>query len=206
MITDRDDFLDTVKRLLAARVASRCSNPDCRASTSGPQIDPAKALNVGVAAHITAAAPGRARFDPALTPAQRGDIENGIWLCQTCAKLVDNDATRFTGDVLREWKSTAEQEALDVIGKTATKSSGTTEIIDKWVSFGYEHKSTLSKKLAAEGYELGWISADKEAEKIEFEGWEYVLVDQSEDTKARLKIHDHPVIGGYLILLKRRKR
>jgi hypothetical protein len=34
---------------------------------------------------------------------------------------------------------------------------------------------------------------------------ERVLVDQEDGTKARLKIHDHPVVGGYLILLKKRR-
>jgi len=32
------------------RVANRCSNPECRAVTGGPQTDPGKAVNLGVAA------------------------------------------------------------------------------------------------------------------------------------------------------------
>jgi hypothetical protein len=51
----RDDFAEQVKRTLAARVGNLCSNPDCQALTSGPQDDPTKVLNVGVAAHISAA-------------------------------------------------------------------------------------------------------------------------------------------------------
>src|SRR5579871_1727431 len=54
----RDDFSEEVKRTLAARVNYFCSNPDCRAQTTGPQVDPSKVLNVGVAAHITAASDG----------------------------------------------------------------------------------------------------------------------------------------------------
>jgi hypothetical protein len=42
-----------VKRIIAARVAYLCSRPECRAQTTGPQIDPVKALNIGVAAHIS---------------------------------------------------------------------------------------------------------------------------------------------------------
>src|SRR5439155_13748267 len=38
----RDDFSELVKRTLADRVAKTCSNPDCAAITSGPQIDPTK--------------------------------------------------------------------------------------------------------------------------------------------------------------------
>jgi hypothetical protein len=66
-----DEFLDPVKKALAARVGHRCSNPECRAATSGPQDDPARPVNVGVAAHITAASPGGPRYDPYLRKASR---------------------------------------------------------------------------------------------------------------------------------------
>ncbi len=52
----RDEFAIAVKDTLAKRVGFRCSNPGCRKPTSGPQEDPSKSVNVGVAAHITAAA------------------------------------------------------------------------------------------------------------------------------------------------------
>jgi len=78
------------------------SRPDCRAPTSGPQGDPAKSVNVGVAAHITAASPGGPRYDPTFLTEKRGGPENGIWLCQTCAKLIDNDPARFTVEVLKK--------------------------------------------------------------------------------------------------------
>jgi hypothetical protein len=73
-----DDFPESVKRVLASRAGSLCSRPECRAWTSGPQDDPGKALNVGVAAHITAASPGGPRYDPGLLPEQRSAAENGI--------------------------------------------------------------------------------------------------------------------------------
>jgi hypothetical protein len=116
----RDDFTDEVKRILAARTGNACSNPDCRAVTSGPQNDSTKALNVGVAAHITAAAEGGERYNPALSSQERRHPDNGIWLCQTCAKLVDNDSSRFTERLLRAWKEIAEDRAFNSIGKTAT--------------------------------------------------------------------------------------
>src|SRR5690242_10296473 len=116
-----DDFPEAVKRVLASRVGNRCSNPECGALTSGPQADPTKALNVGVAAHITAAAPGGPRYDPSLSPDERSGHENGIWLCQTHAKLVDNDPVRYAVQTLREWKRNAEQEALERIGRIQAK-------------------------------------------------------------------------------------
>lgn len=115
---DRDDFAEAIKRTLAARPGNRCSRPDCRAPTSGPQVDESKALSVGVAAHISAAAPGGPRYDPNMSPEERSDISNGIHLCQTDAKLVDNDPARFTREVLLDWKRSAEREALAAIGRT----------------------------------------------------------------------------------------
>ena len=53
----RDDFSESTKRTLGARVGHLCSRPDCRAPTAGPQEDAAKAVNLGVAAHICAASP-----------------------------------------------------------------------------------------------------------------------------------------------------
>jgi hypothetical protein len=114
-----DDFSEPVKRALASRVGNLCSNPNCRALTSGPQDDPAKAVNLGVAAHITAASSGGPRYDSELLPEERSAPSNGIWLCQNCAKLVDNDASRFTVELLKHWKSAAESEARNRVGKTA---------------------------------------------------------------------------------------
>jgi hypothetical protein len=118
----RDDFGDDVRRAISARVGHICSNPICRAPTSGPQTDPSKSLNVGVAAHITAASPGGPRYKAALTAEERRHANNAIWLCQTCGKLVDNDKLRFTEPELRQWKKRAESEALLRIGKAASSA------------------------------------------------------------------------------------
>jgi hypothetical protein len=107
----RDDFSAAVKRKVAARVGYRCSNPGCCKQTSGPHVDPNKAVNIGVAAHITAAAPGGPRYDPSLSPEERSSIENAIWLCQSCSKLIDADEQRYTIQLLREWKDGAERKA-----------------------------------------------------------------------------------------------
>jgi hypothetical protein len=109
----RDDFSYRVKELLAKRVGYRCSNPDCRQVTSGPQVDPTSSINVGVAAHITAASPRGPRYDRSLTFDERRDSSNGIRLCQKCAKLVDSDSKRYTVEKLVSWKNLAEKSALD---------------------------------------------------------------------------------------------
>ena len=101
--------------MLAQRAAGRCSNPGCGKVTSGPGLDPGRAVNVGVAAHITAASPGGPRYDPALSSAERSSAAKGVWLCQTCAKLVDSDVTRYNAGVLRQWKAKAEGQAAAML-------------------------------------------------------------------------------------------
>lgn len=123
----RDDFAEEVKRILAYRVATSCSNPECSADTSGPQIDPSKAVNVGVAAHITSAAPGGPRYNSDLSPEQRCSAENGVWLCQTCAKLIDNDVVRYPETAIRAWKTLAEHNAALNVGKTKRPIAETPE-------------------------------------------------------------------------------
>jgi len=112
---NRDDFSPEVKDILAKRVGMRCSNPNCRQPTSGPQEDPEKVLNIGVAAHITAASRKGPRHDEKLTPIERTSVDNGIWLCQNCGKLADNDPPRYPTDLLRRWKQLSEEAARLVI-------------------------------------------------------------------------------------------
>jgi hypothetical protein len=127
-----DDFSDRVRRALADRVGHLCSNPECRALTSGPQEDPAKSVNVGVAAHITAASAGGPRYDSDLLSEERSAASNGIWLCQNCAKLIDNDVTRFTVEVLKRWTADAEAGAKSRLGKTATTADNHAHRIQKY--------------------------------------------------------------------------
>ena len=130
----RDDFAVATKQTLAKRVSMRCSNPSCRKPTGGPTVDPEKSLNVGVAAHITAASEGGCRYDPSLTSEQRQSIENGVWLCGTCAKLVDNDGTRYTVDVLRDWKRSAEEAALADVETGYSPKNQVNNEDDEWAA------------------------------------------------------------------------
>lgn len=120
-----DDFSLETKRLLASRVGMRCSNPNCRLPTSGPSSNPRKSINVGVAAHITAASIGGPRYDARLTPEERRGPDNGIWCCQNCGKLVDNDQHRFSVDILRYWKNSSEMAALSDIERPQKSTAPT---------------------------------------------------------------------------------
>ena len=112
MGNNRDDFSSSTKELLANRVGRRCSNPNCRKLTCGANDDPTKITNIGVAAHICAAAKGGPRFYSNMSTEERKSFYNGIWLCQNCAKLIDSDTRRFTIELLSAWKQIAEEYAI----------------------------------------------------------------------------------------------
>ncbi|MEA9391656.1 hypothetical protein SJI19_14060 [Acerihabitans sp. TG2] len=120
-----DVFIEKTKRAIQDRAGNRCSNPDCRVLTSGPNAHPEKSTKTGVAAHITAASPGGARFDPSLTTEQRRSAENGIWLCQTCAHFIDTDYLNYPVQRLYEWKFQAEFDAECEIKRLPKKTSST---------------------------------------------------------------------------------
>lgn len=116
MPTKRDDFKKDTWMRAASRVGFLCSKPDCRCHTLGPSAESNQAVsNIGVAAHICAAAPGGKRYDPTMTPEERKGIDNCIWLCQTHAHLIDTDAETYTVEVLKQWKKTAEEYAAKTI-------------------------------------------------------------------------------------------
>jgi hypothetical protein len=43
-----------------------------------------------------------------MSPETRASIDNGLWLCQNCAKLVDNDPLAYSVEILRAWRALAE--------------------------------------------------------------------------------------------------
>lgn len=107
----RDEFTQETKDLLANRVGWKCSNPKCRKGTRGANTEKSKYVNIGVAAHICAASVGGPRYDYDMTSEERRSAENGIWLCQSCSKLIDSDVKKYTVKLLKEWKEVAEMEA-----------------------------------------------------------------------------------------------
>lgn len=112
----RDNFTQKTKELIARRAGYRCSKPDCGIPTRGAASGDEGTINVGFAAHITAASPDGPRYDPNLTSDQRKHHSNGIWLCGTHAKLVDSDKAHFTVKELLSWKKLAERRSfLEVV-------------------------------------------------------------------------------------------
>lgn len=124
MANSRVEFTAGVKSILAHRAGYRCSKPCCRALTVGPGVTPIDSkINLGVAAHITAASPGGPRYDGSLTEEERGSVPNGIYLCQTHAKEIDDDPAGYDVFTLRAWKRDAENDASASLGKPISGQS-----------------------------------------------------------------------------------
>ncbi|WP_226550754.1 hypothetical protein [Celeribacter naphthalenivorans] len=143
-MANRDDFRAPVIRTIAQRAGYRCSNQTCLRPTIGPD-GADESASIGVAAHITAAAEGGPRYDPTLTPEERAAAENGIWLCQTCSRLVDVDITSHSIDQLREWKTLAEMRAyLGIRGFAIVISRSFQKLEDKMPSLLAEMREDLT--------------------------------------------------------------
>jgi len=111
----RDDFSRATKDLLAKQAGHRCAHPHCGKPTSGANENGTGTINIGVAAHITAASAGGPRYDPTLTSEQRKDASNGIWLCQDHAHAIDADGSAFSAEALRTWKRQAQVRSLQAL-------------------------------------------------------------------------------------------
>jgi hypothetical protein len=108
----RPHFSPAVNRELRDRAGNRCSNPSCRRATSGPAKIGSGATNLGVASHVCAAMPGGPRYNPDQDESIRHSIDNGIWLCEICAAMIDkNDGAGFPVPLLMGWKGRAEESA-----------------------------------------------------------------------------------------------
>lgn len=117
----KPDFNKKTIDTLAKRAAYKCSNPDCRVNTVGPNSDPAKSIVLGEAAHVYGARPGSKRFDPTMTDNSRAEITNGIWLCRNCHKKIDADENRYDVNVLFTWREHHEIFVLEELGNSTDK-------------------------------------------------------------------------------------
>lgn len=113
-----NEFRQNTINTLTKRAGQRCSNPDCEKATSGGHSDATKAIIIGEAAHIQGQKLTKsARYNPNMTPVQRRSIENGIWLCRGCHKIVDTDPTKYPVSLLLKWKKDRESNALKNSGE-----------------------------------------------------------------------------------------
>ena len=108
---NRDEFTPATKRAIERQARGHCSNPACRRLTHAATSDGHGEINIGEAAHICAAAPGGPRYDDSMTPEERRSPENGIWLCDVHARAVDAKDSKFTIELLRDWKKQTNRDS-----------------------------------------------------------------------------------------------
>jgi hypothetical protein len=110
-MTTHHEFPKATEEILATRAGWFCSNPTCRKITIGPQEDETKPFNIGkktgIAVHITTPTPEGPRYVADLSQTDLESVENGIWLCRSCAGLIDADQ-QYTAELLARWKIQAE--------------------------------------------------------------------------------------------------
>lgn len=117
------DFKQPTKRILAERAGYRCSNPDCRTPTVGPNSDHSKSTKIGEAAHIYGAREGAKRYKANMSNDSRAELTNGIWLCKNCHKKIDTDEVLYTPDLLFRWRELHEKYVLLELGSRSDRIS-----------------------------------------------------------------------------------
>lgn len=202
----RDDFRQEIKETLAKRVAYICSNPECRLLTIGPNSEQLKSTNIGVAAHITAASKGGKRYNESLSSKERSSIDNGIWLCQSCSKLIDTDEKKYTIDLLKEWRNVNEKEAGKRLNKQILGSDtmfSEKEDYEKIEANGYYEKEFSGQKVR---YYLQGPFLHIEHEPKPGIIVYYVLDEQGNlvDTKFPFPIHEYAIVieDGLILNIK----
>ena len=81
-----------------------------------------------------------------MTAEERAAAENGIWLCQTCSRLIDVDVTSHSTDQLREWKTLAEMRAyLGIRGFSVVVSRSFQKLEEKMPGLVAEMRDDIAK-------------------------------------------------------------
>lgn len=110
-------FSKLKKEGLRQEVGDFCSAPFCGVQTSVYDITTRKRRLTGDAAHICGAKKGGARYADLPSGWKRDGLDNGIWLCAVCHRMIDNSAELFSVETLLAWKSWA-IEAHQGAGRT----------------------------------------------------------------------------------------
>ncbi len=130
----RENLSDVDAGILAERVNYRCSNPDCRSYTPGPDTFKYKSLVAGTPVRISP------------DGNDNKNVENFVWLCSKC---VDHDKT-LTANQLMEWKSSAEAFAFKELCNGGVKAlPKTVHNIPHTRNLFFTGRKTVIQKLSA---------------------------------------------------------
>ncbi|MBF6038613.1 hypothetical protein H8F22_07010 [Pseudomonas sp. P154a] len=204
----RDNFLASTVQRLRDMAGNVCSFPGCHVHTHGSKALHDGPFSIGVACHIKAAAPGGPRYDTSQTQAERKDVRNGVWMCQTHSKLVDADDSPYPVETLHEWKRLAEIRANEMVNKRAfteleLKDAAHTEsvaLLERWVNrTGNPIDSPIIEVM--EGYEAGLESLDPRFKvQVNRDGQQinHVITPASKDANFCILINDIENLEGFL--------
>ena len=107
-MTERAEFSEKTRILVAKRAGYKCSYPNCGKLTIGPDKDPSKTVDTGIAAHIySAALTGKGpRGTGDLSKSELESPENCIWLCAHHASLIDKrQGEHYPAELLHSFKT-----------------------------------------------------------------------------------------------------
>jgi hypothetical protein len=125
----------------------------------------------------------------------RENLKFGEPEASTAFHAVRSILSRVSGSDIAEPEENADTEG----------SHASSQIEDKWIDTEHLKRSGVTERLKAEGYQVQLDSANNESRLVDLEGWEHVILEQN-GKRFRLKFHDHPAVGGYMVLLRRRMR
>ncbi|MCT4117750.1 hypothetical protein HZP48_00625 [Elizabethkingia anophelis] len=109
-MTKLGEFSVEIIKTLAKRAGERCSI--CNKITSKPHESKAeKFINLGEAAHIKGnkKTPNN-RHDGNMLPIEKSNINNAIWLCRSCHKIIDSDSLKYSVEYLTSLKANHENK------------------------------------------------------------------------------------------------
>lgn len=186
----RDEFSIKTKSLLALRVNYICSNPNCKRFTTAPTINKDKAVNIGIAAHIEGASPKGPRYNGNMTVSERKSIDNGIWLCSTCAKEIDDDELKYPVILLKGWKIAAEKFASENLGKKLTIFDKDKAIIKALIS------DIKKQQIVIDSYKKYYFSNKKRMDELaKYTPAKLAIIDMKHNIKANLTFYNTNLIN-----------
>ncbi|MEG4453099.1 HNH endonuclease [Microcoleus sp. N9_A3] len=114
----KHDFSDDVIHKIGQAAMFFCQNAACNRLT-GYSTSDGKCRRIAEAAHVlpSGTAGPRAQTIPSFPHLELSGVENGIWLCRICHKMIDDDPAAYPATLLFEWKEKHGQLMRRIVGK-----------------------------------------------------------------------------------------
>lgn len=204
----RDNFSPKTLQRLRDGAGNVCSFPGCAVHTHGATASGDGVVNLGVACHIKAAAPGGPRFDENQKVEERKHYDNGIWMCQTHSRLIDADESNYSPEELLAWKREAEIRANGQLNhKSFTEKEvkvavdeGSIALLQRFTNMSTDPVNAPVAELLR-GHELSLANLDPrftvEVNKTG-DRFEYFIQPVEEEVSLQLIIEGTDKIEGYL--------